>query len=341
MLTECEQERHQRVPLLATFSLWDSVDRPLVVFPQVLRRRPVEHGHEGNAVCLSETSQNGLSRNVKNPCNTWATPCSRRQSILVVRWLAPWSQPSASDDVSSHYPSDTSICFGQTCEPTRTNHVNNSLRDLCLCGNTQHNSKLLPRRPQIATESVSVQLERPCWNMMKKVLEELNHEAPAVWSASTRSFLGTTTDDLWCWQAKLVETRTFIRSLAIQSTQILSQLVVKKVLLTSGQTLQKCDGRKHKQQQNKKTTFWVSTGLHVGPSPADGESGSVHAVVVGPPRAHQHQRTHVWNMGRIEPEACAALQQRECGGVQGSWKKSEGCVCSEIQWPPKFWSERS
>ena len=42
-----------------------------------------------------------------------------------------------------------------------------------------------------------------------------------------------------------------------------------------------------------------------GPSPDDGESGSVHAVVVGPPRAHQHQRTHVWNMGGIEPEACA------------------------------------
>ena len=53
----------------------------------------------------------------------------------------------------------------------------------------------------------------------EEVLEELGHGAPAVWSASTRSFLGTTTDaDLWCWRAKLVETRTFIRFFAIQST---------------------------------------------------------------------------------------------------------------------------
>ena len=47
MLTECEQERHLRIPLLATFSLWDSVERALVLFPH--RRRPAEHGHEGES----------------------------------------------------------------------------------------------------------------------------------------------------------------------------------------------------------------------------------------------------------------------------------------------------
>ena len=117
---ECEQERHQRIPLLATFSLWDSVDRALVIFPQILRRRPVEHGHERECrvIRLSETSQHGFSRNCVENANPvkrchnglWVKLClsthathgrhthtllSSIEHIGVVRWLAPRSQPSA------------------------------------------------------------------------------------------------------------------------------------------------------------------------------------------------------------------------------------------------------
>ena len=96
---------------------------------------------------------------------------------------------------------------------------------------------------------------------------------------------------------------------------------------------------KHKQQQNKKTAFRVSTGLHVD------HRRPTESPVQSTPwwlGRHAHISTNALTCGTWEglnlklAPLCSRLPKlltrlRECGGVQGSWKNSKGCVCSEIQ----------
>ena len=67
MLTQCEQQGHHWVPLFSSFTLFDAMDMPFVIFPKVggslpvehpdkrYRRRPTFNAHQ----CL----QHGLARN--------------------------------------------------------------------------------------------------------------------------------------------------------------------------------------------------------------------------------------------------------------------------------------